>query len=97
MFMNKNLKETAFNYCAQSGVDGQKTNFFIISMGVMFHTIKRLPPEGMAFTKKNAQPLIRKFSETNKFNEKIKNRETEFKKILIYWAFKTLYSWTLNT
>ena len=63
----------------------------------MFHTIKRLPPEGMAFTKKNAQPLIRKFSETNKFNEKIKNRETEFKKILIYWAFKTLYSWTLNT
>ena len=66
MFMNKNLKGTAFNYCAQSCVGGQKTNFFVISMGVMFHTIKRLPPEGMAFTKRNAQPLIRKFSGTNK-------------------------------
>ena len=93
MFMNKNLKETAFNYCAQwSGVDGQKTNFFIISMGVMFHTIKRLPPEGMAFTKRNAQPLIRKFSETNKFNEKItKNRETMNLKKSLYIGLSKLY------
>ena len=31
VFLNKNLKETAFNYCAQwSGVDDQKIDFYII-------------------------------------------------------------------
>ena len=40
MFINKNLKETAFNYCAQwSGVDGQKIGCSIISIGAMYHTI----------------------------------------------------------
>ena len=40
MFINKNLKETAFNYCAQwSGVDDQKIDCSIISIGVMCHTI----------------------------------------------------------
>ena len=40
MFTNKNLKETAFNYCAQwSGVNDQKFDFSIISMGVMSHII----------------------------------------------------------
>ena len=40
MFINKNLKENAFNYCAQwSGVDNQKIDFSIISMGVMSYTI----------------------------------------------------------
>ena len=40
MFINKNLKETAFNYSVQwSGVDDQKIDFSIISMGVMSHTI----------------------------------------------------------
>ena len=40
MFINKNLKEAAFNYCVQwSGVADQKIGFFIISMGVMSHTI----------------------------------------------------------
>ena len=40
MFINKNLNEAAFNYCAQwSGVDDQKIDFSIISMGVVSHTI----------------------------------------------------------
>ena len=40
MFINKNLKETAFNCCTQwSGVDDQKIDFSIISIGVMSHTI----------------------------------------------------------
>ena len=40
MFINKNVKETAFNQCAQwSGVDDQKIDFSVISMGVMSHTI----------------------------------------------------------
>ena len=40
LFYNKNLKETAFNYCAQwSDVDDQKIDFSIISTGVMSHTI----------------------------------------------------------
>ena len=40
MFINKNLKETAFNYCAQwSGVDDQKIDCSIISIGAMSHTI----------------------------------------------------------
>ena len=39
MFINENLKETAFNYCAQwSVVDDRKIDFYIISMGVMSHT-----------------------------------------------------------
>ena len=68
MFMNKNLKETAFNYYAQSsGVDGQKINFFIISMGVMFHNIKRLPLEGMASTKRNAQGVSRLYVKDDNF------------------------------
>ena len=51
MFMNKNCKETAFNYCVQwSGVDDQKIYFCITSMGVMSHTIQRFPLEGMAST-----------------------------------------------
>ena len=33
-------EETPFNYCAQwSGVDNQKIDFSIISMGAMSHTI----------------------------------------------------------
>ena len=68
MFMNKNLKETAFNYYAQwSDVDGQKINFFIISMGVMFHNIKRLPLEGMAYTKRNAQGVSRLYVKDDNF------------------------------
>ena len=40
MFINENLKETAFNYCAQwSGVDDQKINRSIILIGAMSHTI----------------------------------------------------------
>ena len=40
MFINKNLKETVFNYCAQwSGVDDQKIDDSIISIGTMSHTI----------------------------------------------------------
>ena len=40
MFINKNLKETAFNYCAQwSDEDDQKIDFSIISLGVMSHII----------------------------------------------------------
>ena len=40
MFINKILKETAFNYCAKwLGEDDQKIDFSIISMGVMSHTI----------------------------------------------------------
>ena len=40
MFINKNLKETAFNCCTQwSGVDDQKIDFSIISIGVMSHTM----------------------------------------------------------
>ena len=36
MLINKNLKETVFNYCAQwSGVDDQETDCSIISMGAM--------------------------------------------------------------
>ena len=38
MFINKNLKETAFNYCAQwSGVDDQKIDCSIISIGAIYH------------------------------------------------------------
>ena len=40
MFRDKNLKETAFNYCAEwSGVDDQKIDFSVISIGVMSRTI----------------------------------------------------------
>ena len=40
MFINKNLKESAFNYCAQwSGVDDQIIDFSIVSMDVMPHAI----------------------------------------------------------
>ena len=40
MFINKNLRKTVFNYCAQwSGVDDQNIEFSIISMGVMSGTI----------------------------------------------------------
>ena len=36
MFINESLKETVFNYCAQSsGVDDQKIDYTIISMGAM--------------------------------------------------------------
>ena len=39
MLVNKNLKETVFNYCAQwSGVDDQQTDCSIISMSAMPHT-----------------------------------------------------------
>ena len=39
MLINKNLKETVFNYCAQwSGADDQETECSIISMGAMPHT-----------------------------------------------------------
>ena len=56
MFINKNLKETAFNYCPQwSGVDDQKIDCYIISVGPMSHTIQWLPLERMASTKRNAQ------------------------------------------
>ena len=56
MFINKNLKEATFHYCTQwSGVDNQKIHFSIISMGIMFHTIQRLPLEIMASTKRNAK------------------------------------------
>ena len=49
MFINKNLKETAFNYCAMwSGVDDQKIDCSIISIGVMCHTIWWLPLKGIA-------------------------------------------------
>ena len=59
MLTNKNLKETAFNYCPQwSGVDNQEIDCSIISMGAMSHAIWRLPLEGMASTNRNAQPLF---------------------------------------
>ena len=52
MFINKNLKETAFNYSAHwSGRDDQKIDCFVISMGAMSHNIHRLPLERMASTK----------------------------------------------
>ena len=52
MFLNKNLKETAFNYCAQrSGVDDQKIDCSVISIGAMSHTIQWLPLEGIASRK----------------------------------------------
>ena len=36
MFINKNLKETAFNYCTQwADVDDQKIDCSIISIGAM--------------------------------------------------------------
>ena len=39
MFINENIKETFFSYCAQwSGVDNQEIDCSIISMGTMFHT-----------------------------------------------------------
>ena len=48
MFINKNLKETAYHYCNQwSGVDDQKIDFSIISMGFISHTIYRLPQKEM--------------------------------------------------
>ena len=54
MFIKENLKETAFNYCAQwSVVADQKTAFSIISMDV---TIWRIPLKGMTSTKRNAHP-----------------------------------------
>ena len=70
MFLNKNLKETAFNYCAQwSDVDDQKTDCSIILMGAMSRTIWRLLLEGMASTKRNAHPPSKKkiFLATNIF------------------------------
>ena len=40
MFINRDLRDTAFNYSAKwSGVDDQMISFSIISMGVMSHTI----------------------------------------------------------
>ena len=40
MFINKDLKEAAFNYFAQwSGVDDQKIYCSIISVGAISHTI----------------------------------------------------------
>ena len=43
MFINKNLKETAFNYCVQwSDVGDQKIDCSIISIGAMSHTINGL-------------------------------------------------------
>ena len=37
-FINRNLKKTAFNYCAQlSGVDDQEIDCSIISMDAMSH------------------------------------------------------------
>ena len=57
MFINKNLKETIFNYCAQwSGVDDQEIDCSIISMGAMSHTKEKLPLEGMASAKEMHTP-----------------------------------------
>ena len=40
MFINKNLKETAFNYCAQwSRIDDQKIDCSIILIAATSHTI----------------------------------------------------------
>ena len=40
MFINKNLQETAFNYCAQwSGLDDQKIDCSTVSIDTMSHTI----------------------------------------------------------
>ena len=40
MFINKNLRETAFNYCTQwSGVDDQKTDRSINSIDTISHII----------------------------------------------------------
>ena len=51
---NKNLKETAFNYCAQwSGADDQKIDSSVISTGVMSHTIYRFKLVEMASTERN--------------------------------------------
>ena len=47
MFINENLKETVFNYCAKwSSVDDQEIDCSIISMGAMSHQIK-------AFSRRN--------------------------------------------
>ena len=60
MFINENLKETAFNYCAQwSVVDDRKIDFYIISMGVMSHTTWRLLLEGAASTKRNENSVVK--------------------------------------
>ena len=57
-FYKQNLKETTFNYCALwSGVEDQKIDCSIISIGAMSHTIQWLPLEGMASTKRNAQAV----------------------------------------
>ena len=51
MFVNKNPKETVFNYCAQwSDVDDQEIDGSIVSMGAInkgFHEKEWLPQEGM--------------------------------------------------
>ena len=40
MFINKNLKETAFNYCTQwSGIDDQKIDCSKVSIGAISHTL----------------------------------------------------------
>ena len=40
MLINKKLKETVFNYCAQlAGVDDQKIDCSIISIGAISHFI----------------------------------------------------------
>ena len=68
MFINKNLKETAFNYCTQwSGVDDQKIDRSINSIGAMSHIIYWLPLEGMASTKRNAHPLKLRIFDFNYF------------------------------
>ena len=63
MFINNNLKENAFNYCAQwSDVDDQKIDCSIIPIGAMSHTISWLPVEGMPSAKRNAQWVSGKWS-----------------------------------
>ena len=58
MFINKNLKETAYHYCNRwSGVDDQKIDFSIISMGFISHTIYRLPQKEMTAPSPPPSPL----------------------------------------
>ena len=54
MFINKNLRETAFNYCAQwSGISDQKIDFLLfkwtssLTLYKGFHQKEWLPQKGM--------------------------------------------------
>ena len=56
IFINKILRKPHL-ITLWSGVEDQKIDCSIISIGAMSHTIQWLPLEGMASTKRNAQAV----------------------------------------